>query len=106
MSAASMTDSALISLSLVLHFFSSHKQSLSLISLSLSQSCDNTIQPQEIIEFPACLLNLATLEIDSEFQSYVKPEIHPVLTPFCTNLTGTNVYPPLLPYSNLLLSYV
>ncbi|XP_003761499.1 ERI1 exoribonuclease 2 [Sarcophilus harrisii] len=43
---------------------------------------------QEIIEFPAVLLNTLTGEIESEFQTYVQPEEHPVLSKFCVELTG------------------
>uniref|UniRef100_A0A8C5D0S7 Exonuclease domain-containing protein n=1 Tax=Gouania willdenowi TaxID=441366 RepID=A0A8C5D0S7_GOUWI len=40
------------------------------------------------IEFPAVLLNTRTGEIDSEFHNYVQPQEHPVLSEFCTELTG------------------
>uniref|UniRef100_A0A3B4AKN8 ERI1 exoribonuclease 2 n=1 Tax=Periophthalmus magnuspinnatus TaxID=409849 RepID=A0A3B4AKN8_9GOBI len=43
---------------------------------------------QEIIEFPAVLLNTSTGEVESEFHSYVQPQEHPVLSEFCTELTG------------------
>uniref|UniRef100_A0A7S3D2N4 Exonuclease domain-containing protein n=1 Tax=Palpitomonas bilix TaxID=652834 RepID=A0A7S3D2N4_9EUKA len=46
------------------------------------------IQPQEIIEFPLLALNTRTLEVDFEFHHYVRPVAHPVLTQFCTELTG------------------
>ncbi|NWZ18587.1 ERI2 exoribonuclease, partial [Asarcornis scutulata] len=42
----------------------------------------------EIIEFPAVLLNTATGEIEAEFHTYVQPQEHPVLSEFCTELTG------------------
>ncbi|NXJ90440.1 ERI2 exoribonuclease, partial [Corythaixoides concolor] len=42
----------------------------------------------EIIEFPAVLLNTATGEIESEFHTYVQPQEHPILSEFCTELTG------------------
>ncbi|XP_041522220.1 ERI1 exoribonuclease 2 isoform X2 [Microtus oregoni] len=42
----------------------------------------------EIIEFPAVLLSTATGEIESEFHAYVQPQEHPVLSEFCTELTG------------------
>lgn len=42
----------------------------------------------EIIEFPAVLLNTATGEIESEFHAYVQPQEHPILSEFCTELTG------------------
>jgi inhibitor of KinA sporulation pathway (predicted exonuclease) len=46
------------------------------------------IRPQEIIEFPAVMLSAASLEVVTEFHSYVRPLFHPTLTEFCTNLTG------------------
>ena len=46
------------------------------------------IKPQEIIEFPCVLLNLSTLRVESEFHRYVKPEKHPKISQFCTELTG------------------
>ncbi|NXK92427.1 ERI2 exoribonuclease, partial [Formicarius rufipectus] len=39
-------------------------------------------------EFPAVLLNTSTGEIESEFHTYVQPQEHPVLSEFCTELTG------------------
>jgi 2'-phosphotransferase len=54
------------------------------------------ISPQEIIEFPAVLINARTMRtVESElghghgvFHSYVKPTHHPILSAFCTELTG------------------
>uniref|UniRef100_A0A8C0FD58 ERI1 exoribonuclease 2 n=1 Tax=Bubo bubo TaxID=30461 RepID=A0A8C0FD58_BUBBB len=40
------------------------------------------------IEFPAVLLNTSTGEIESEFHTYVQPQEHPILSEFCTELTG------------------
>jgi ERI1 exoribonuclease 3 len=45
-------------------------------------------KPQEIIEFPALLLNVKTGEIEDTFHHYIKPDVHPQLAPFCTELTG------------------
>ncbi|NXV91195.1 ERI2 exoribonuclease, partial [Calonectris borealis] len=42
----------------------------------------------EIIEFPAVLLNTSTGDIESEFHTYVQPQEHPILSEFCTELTG------------------
>ncbi|NWX30770.1 ERI2 exoribonuclease, partial [Notiomystis cincta] len=42
----------------------------------------------EIIEFPAVLLNTSTGAIESEFHMYVQPQEHPILSKFCTELTG------------------
>uniref|UniRef100_A0A3Q2PHZ1 ERI1 exoribonuclease 2 n=1 Tax=Fundulus heteroclitus TaxID=8078 RepID=A0A3Q2PHZ1_FUNHE len=43
---------------------------------------------QEIIEFPAVLLNTSSGEVESEFHTYVQPQEHPFLSEFCTELTG------------------
>ncbi|NXO49200.1 ERI2 exoribonuclease, partial [Aramus guarauna] len=40
------------------------------------------------VEFPAVLLNTSTGEIESEFHTYVQPQEHPLLSEFCTELTG------------------
>jgi inhibitor of KinA sporulation pathway (predicted exonuclease) len=46
--------------------------------------------PNEIIEFPAVLVDVRRGVVDREasFHSYVKPWRNPTLTPFCTELTG------------------
>ncbi|XP_020152965.1 uncharacterized protein [Aegilops tauschii subsp. strangulata] len=49
---------------------------------------DARIFPQEIIEFPAVLVDGATGRIESAFRRYVRPKHHPVLTEFCRELTG------------------
>lgn len=48
---------------------------------------------QEIIEFPALLIDATTLEYKSQYHSYVRPVIHPHLDVRCKRLTGiTQVY--------------
>ncbi len=42
----------------------------------------------EIIELPVVLLDAATGRRVDEFHTYVRPVAHPVLTDFCTALTG------------------
>uniref|UniRef100_UPI00398E52D7 ERI1 exoribonuclease 2 n=1 Tax=Pristiophorus japonicus TaxID=55135 RepID=UPI00398E52D7 len=42
----------------------------------------------EIIEFPAVLLNTSSGEVEVEFHTYVQPQEHPILSGFCTELTG------------------
>ncbi|RDD37736.1 ERI1 exoribonuclease 2 [Trichoplax sp. H2] len=42
----------------------------------------------EIIEFPALLIDASTLEVFSEFHSYVRPTINRTLSKFCKRLTG------------------
>ena len=49
---------------------------------------DARIYPQEIIEFPAVLVDGATGLIASAFRRYVRPRHRPVLTQFCRDLTG------------------
>ncbi|KAJ3773856.1 ribonuclease H-like domain-containing protein [Lentinula raphanica] len=52
--------------------------------------------PNEIIEFPVCLMrwkddkDRRELEVVDEFRSFVKPSWRPTLTKFCTELTGIN----------------
>ena len=43
---------------------------------------------QEIIEFPVVLLHAKTLEIIGSFRRFVRPTITPLLSDFCTELTG------------------
>lgn len=49
-------------------------------------------EQMEIIEFPSVLYKInettKTIEFVSEFSEYVRPTINPILTPFCTELTG------------------
>ncbi|XP_071448371.1 3'-5' exoribonuclease 1-like [Hetaerina americana] len=44
--------------------------------------------PHEIIEFPAVLVSTERKEIISHFQAFCRPTINPVLSDFCTELTG------------------
>ncbi|KAM4026301.1 ERI1 exoribonuclease 2 [Anomaloglossus baeobatrachus] len=61
-----------------------------LIVIDFESTCWKDIKHygQEIIEFPAVLLNTSHGEIESEFHTYVQPQEHPVLSDFCTELTG------------------
>jgi inhibitor of KinA sporulation pathway (predicted exonuclease) len=45
-------------------------------------------QPQEIIEFPIVVVEVATGNVVDEYHTYVRPTAHPKLYPFCTQLTG------------------
>lgn len=63
--------------------------------LDFEATCWNTKNPdldkQEIIEFPSALYELnenKQLTYIGEFSKYVKPTIHPILSDFCTELTG------------------
>ena len=42
----------------------------------------------ETIEIGAVLVRANTLAVEAEFQTFVRPVRHPLLTPFCTRLTG------------------
>jgi len=44
--------------------------------------------PQEIIEFPVLLVNVRTGEVEDAFHNYVKPDVHPKISQYCTKLTG------------------
>ncbi|XP_012983021.2 ERI1 exoribonuclease 2 [Melopsittacus undulatus] len=61
-----------------------------LIVIDFEATCwrDAGRRAPEIVEFPAVLLNTATGEIESEFHTYVQPQEHPILSEFCTELTG------------------
>lgn len=43
---------------------------------------------QEIIEFPAFLIDVKKRQIISTFHQHARPSKSPVISPFCTNLTG------------------
>ncbi|CAG5126773.1 unnamed protein product [Candidula unifasciata] len=61
-----------------------------LIILDFESTCWETdrTSPQEIIEFPAVLLNTQTGQIESEFHYFLQPSERPVLSEFCQKLTG------------------
>ncbi|KAJ6623415.1 ribonuclease H-like domain-containing protein [Mycena sp. CBHHK59/15] len=60
------------------------------------QQGTNFNYPNEIIEFPVCLMcwkdrrggEASQLEVIDEFRSFVKPTWRPILSHFCTELTG------------------
>lgn len=58
--------------------------------LDFEATCCRGIQPkpQEIIEFPTLLLNVGTGEVEQVFHYYIRPDVHPRLSDFCTELTG------------------
>ena len=43
---------------------------------------------QEIIELPMLVYNIEARKVDATFHEYIKPELQPRLTRFCTDLTG------------------
>ncbi|XP_040001313.1 ERI1 exoribonuclease 2 [Xiphias gladius] len=61
-----------------------------LIVIDFESTCwrEKNNYSQEIIEFPAVLLNTSSGEVESEFHTYVQPQEHPILSEFCTELTG------------------
>ena len=42
----------------------------------------------EIIEFPVLKVNAQSFVTESIFHTYVRPVIHPILNPVCTEITG------------------
>lgn len=68
-----------------------------LVVIDFEATCDNTRNENprpirnerpEIIQFPAILVNVRTMEVEGIFNSIVKPVEAPVLSEFCTCLTG------------------
>lgn len=64
-------------------------ENILVVDLEATCSSDNSILPEymEIIEIGAVWVTKEG-EIVDQFQSYVRPADNPMLTPFCTNLTG------------------
>ncbi|KAM6423867.1 ERI1 exoribonuclease 2 isoform 1-T1 [Liasis olivaceus] len=60
-----------------------------LIIIDFESTCWKDVRKyQEIIEFPAVLLNTSNGEIETEFHMYIQPQEHPTLSEFCIELTG------------------
>jgi inhibitor of KinA sporulation pathway (predicted exonuclease) len=63
-----------------------------LLVIDLEATCDETPtiprHEREIIEIGAVLVRSHDLCTESEFQTFVRPVVHPTLTPFCTRLTS------------------
>eukprot|EP00088_Acartia_fossae_P004499 TRINITY_DN11927_c0_g1_i9.p1 TRINITY_DN11927_c0_g1~~TRINITY_DN11927_c0_g1_i9.p1 ORF type:complete len:380 (+),score=66.41 TRINITY_DN11927_c0_g1_i9:47-1186(+) len=62
-----------------------------MIVIDFEATCDrekSTNYPHEIIEFPAVLVNVDRCEIVDSWRRYVRPTVNPVLSTFCTDLTG------------------
>jgi inhibitor of KinA sporulation pathway (predicted exonuclease) len=62
-----------------------------LLILDFEATCDKDRSigsSPEIIEFPTVILNTKTLQQEGEFQRYVRPTVNPILSKFCTELTG------------------
>ncbi len=60
------------------------------VVLDFEATCDEQAppRPQEVIEFPSVLVDVAAREIVDEFTAFVRPLHHPQLTEFCTALTS------------------
>ncbi|XP_011500833.1 PREDICTED: ERI1 exoribonuclease 3 [Ceratosolen solmsi marchali] len=61
-----------------------------LLVLDFEATCveDKILSPQEIIEFPCIVLSTKTWKVTNAFHKYVKPQVHPKISYFCTDLTG------------------
>ena len=49
---------------------------------------DRNPHPQEIIEFPSVIVSSVTGQLESNFQTYVRPTCNQHLSDFCKDLTG------------------
>lgn len=60
------------------------------VALDFEATCRDgeLMKPQEIIQFPAVLIDGYTFQVLDTFNKFVKPQITPVLTDFCKTLTG------------------
>ncbi|XP_076309121.1 ERI1 exoribonuclease 3-like [Tachypleus tridentatus] len=58
--------------------------------LDFEATCEKgkTPEPQEIIEFPVIKVCAKTFDTKAVFHEYVKPQVHTVLSSYCTELTG------------------
>eukprot|EP01084_Bolivina_argentea_P281625 481878_1 len=66
-----------------------------LVVLDFEATCakdKKKFKPIEVIEWPAIIIDIETLKIynnkNDYFHEYIKPTYNPILTPFCTELTG------------------
>jgi inhibitor of KinA sporulation pathway (predicted exonuclease) len=61
-----------------------------LVVVDFECTCEDQEEPfvHEIIEFPAVLLDTITRREERHFHAFVKPTERPVLSEFCTRLTG------------------
>jgi inhibitor of KinA sporulation pathway (predicted exonuclease) len=60
------------------------------VVIDFEATCDEPYNPdpQEIIEFPAVVVDPGGAQDAAEFHTYMRPVAHPRLTPFCAKLTG------------------
>lgn len=61
-----------------------------LLVMDFEATCqeDKGLKPQEIIELPCVVLSTSDWKTKDVFHTYIKPRVHPILTAFCTELTG------------------
>jgi len=61
-----------------------------LLVMDFEATCERheVLKPQEIIEVPCAVLSTYDWQLKDTFHTYVKPRVRPILTPFCTELTG------------------
>eukprot|EP00483_Globobulimina_turgida_P007989 UN08005 len=62
-----------------------------LVVLDFEATCNEpkNTYPQEVIEWPAMIIDVSKrIVLKDYFHFYVKPKVHPMLSPFCTQLTG------------------
>ncbi|PWV10402.1 putative phosphotransferase [Trypanosoma cruzi] len=60
------------------------------VVLDFEATCERNrrLEEPEIIEFPMVLIDARSHRILTEFQRYVRPVVNPILSDFCTELTG------------------
>jgi 3'-5' exoribonuclease 1 len=62
-----------------------------LLVLDFEATCEEPTPPNylhEIIEFPVVVVEVSSCRVVAEFHSFVRPVANPVLSAFCTRLTG------------------
>lgn len=62
-----------------------------ILVIDFEATCDEPNPPNflhEIIEFPVVVVDVQLRRVCMEFHSFVRPMMHPILSPFCKQLTG------------------
>ena len=57
-------------------------------NIETTSDVDGQLDPKEVIEVSLVAVEFDSLSIVSDFQRYVRPEVHSELTPFCVAQTG------------------
>lgn len=67
-----------------------YKPFQNLLVLDFEATCikGQILKPQEIIEFPCLVISTEEWKVTNVFHKYVRPKVHPVISTFCTELTG------------------